>query len=67
MKKYLIDMSITKYYELIGMQKASEAVAYTLKEMTKYAQPCMTKKEPELAFSGFREWNISPNRRKVWV
>jgi methionyl aminopeptidase len=38
-------MSITKEFELIGMQKASEAVAYTLKEMTKFAQPGMTTKE----------------------
>jgi methionyl aminopeptidase len=38
-------MSIKKEFELIGMQKASEAVAYTLKEMTKYAQQGMTTKE----------------------
>ncbi len=38
-------MSITKEFELIGMQKASEAVAYALKEMTKFAQPGMTTKE----------------------
>jgi methionyl aminopeptidase len=38
-------MSITKEFELIGMQKASEAVAYTLKEMTKFAQPGMTTKQ----------------------
>jgi len=38
-------MSITKEFELIGMQKASEAVAYTLKEMTRFAQPGMTTKE----------------------
>lgn len=38
-------MSITKEIELIGMQKASEAVAYALKEMTKYAQLGMTTKE----------------------
>lgn len=38
-------MSITQEFELIGMQKASEAVAYTLKEMTKYAQPGMSTKE----------------------
>ncbi|WP_345990627.1 type I methionyl aminopeptidase [Chryseobacterium sp. Chry.R1] len=38
-------MSITNESELIGMQKASEAVAYTLKEMTNYAQPGMTTKE----------------------
>lgn len=38
-------MSITKEAELVGMQKASEAVAYTLKEMTKYAQPGMSTKE----------------------
>lgn len=38
-------MTITKEFELIGMQKASEAVAYTLKEMTKYAQLGMTTKE----------------------
>jgi len=38
-------MTIAKESELIGMQKASEAVAYTLKEMTKYAQLGMTTKE----------------------
>ena len=38
-------MSITNEFELIGMQKASEAVACTLKEMTKFAQPGMTTKE----------------------
>ena len=38
-------MSITSEFELIGMQKASEAVAHTLKEMTKFAQPGMTTKE----------------------
>ena len=38
-------MSITNEAELAGMQKISEAVAYTLKEMTQYAQPGMTTKE----------------------
>ena len=38
-------MTITKELEWIGMQKASEAVAYALREMTKYAQPGMTTKE----------------------
>jgi methionyl aminopeptidase len=38
-------MSITKHSELIGMQKASEAVAYTLKEMRNHAQPGMTTKQ----------------------
>lgn len=38
-------MSITKHAELLGMQKASEAVAFTLKEMRKYAQPGMTTKQ----------------------
>jgi methionyl aminopeptidase len=38
-------MSITKEAELIGMQKASEAVANTLKEMRNYAQPGMSTKE----------------------
>lgn len=38
-------MSITKQAELTGMQKASEAVAYTLKEMINYAQPGMSTKE----------------------
>ncbi len=38
-------MSITKESELLGMQKAGEAVAYTLKEMINYAQPGMTTKE----------------------
>ena len=38
-------MSITKEAELIGMKKASEAVAYTLKEMKNYAQSGMTTKQ----------------------
>jgi methionyl aminopeptidase len=38
-------MSITKESDLSGMQKASEAVAYTLKEMSNYAKPGMTTKE----------------------
>lgn len=38
-------MSITKESELLGMQKASEAVACTLKEMIDYAQPGMSTKE----------------------
>ena len=38
-------MSITVEAELIGMQKASEAVAYTLKEMRNYAQPGISTKQ----------------------
>lgn len=38
-------MSITKESELAGMQKASYAVAYTLKEMINYAQAGMSTKE----------------------
>lgn len=38
-------MSITKNEELIGMKKASEAVACTLKEMRNYAKPGMTTKQ----------------------
>jgi methionyl aminopeptidase len=38
-------MSITKESELIGMKKASEAVAYTLKEMRNHAQPGMSTKQ----------------------
>ncbi|GAB2813347.1 type I methionyl aminopeptidase [Ferruginibacter profundus] len=38
-------MSITKESELAGMKKASEAVALTLKEMRKFAQPGITTKE----------------------
>lgn len=38
-------MSITKESELIGMQKASQAVAMTLSEMVRYAQPGMSTKE----------------------
>lgn len=41
-------MSITKESELIGMKKASEAVAHTLKAMSDYAQPGMTTKELDL-------------------
>ena len=37
-------MSITKESELIGMKKASEAVALTLKAMRDYASPGMTTK-----------------------
>ena len=38
-------MSITKESELVGMKKASEAVAYTLKEMRNFALPGMTTKQ----------------------
>jgi methionyl aminopeptidase len=38
-------MSITKQAELIGMQNVSKVVAYTLKEMIKYASPGMTTKQ----------------------
>ncbi|HEY1062951.1 MAG TPA: type I methionyl aminopeptidase, partial [Daejeonella sp.] len=38
-------MSITKEEELIGMQKASEAVAFTLKEMRNYAQAGISTKQ----------------------
>lgn len=38
-------MSITTESELIGMQKASEAVAFALKEMRNFAKPGMTTKE----------------------
>lgn len=38
-------MSITNEAELAGMKKASEAVAYTLKEMRNYAQVGMSTKE----------------------
>jgi len=37
-------MSITKAEELVGMQKASEAVAYTLREMISFAKPGMSTK-----------------------
>lgn len=38
-------MSITTEEELLGMQKASEAVAYTLKEMRNYVSPGMSTKQ----------------------
>ena len=38
-------MSITKEEELIGIKKASEAVAYTLREMRNYVKPGMTTKQ----------------------
>ncbi len=38
-------MSITKESELIGMQEASKAVAETLRQMIRYAQPGMSTKE----------------------
>ncbi|HTM97118.1 MAG TPA: type I methionyl aminopeptidase [Pedobacter sp.] len=41
-------MSLTNESELLGMQKASEAVAFTLKEMINYAQVGMTTKELDL-------------------
>lgn len=40
-----LDMSITNEAELIGMQKISEAVAYTLKKMMNYAEAGMTTKD----------------------
>ncbi|GAB3218323.1 type I methionyl aminopeptidase [Algoriphagus aestuariicola] len=41
-------MSISKESELIGMQKASEAVAIALKEMTRYAKPGISTKDLDL-------------------
>lgn len=38
-------MSITNEFELAGMKKASEAVAFTLKEMTAFARPGISTKE----------------------
>jgi methionyl aminopeptidase len=38
-------MSVTKESDLLGMQRASEAVACTLREMTSYAKPGMSTKE----------------------
>jgi methionyl aminopeptidase len=38
-------MSITTESELVGMQKASEAVAFTLKKMREFAKPGMSTKE----------------------
>ncbi|MEI9920163.1 MAG: type I methionyl aminopeptidase [Bacteroidota bacterium] len=38
-------MSISTQTELLAMQKVSEAVAFTLKEMTNYAKPGMTTKQ----------------------
>ena len=38
-------MSITNEDQMIGMQKVSEAVAYTLKKMIEYAEPGMTTKD----------------------
>ncbi|RZK43024.1 MAG: type I methionyl aminopeptidase [Pedobacter sp.] len=38
-------MSITTEEEYLGMQKASEAVAYTLKEMRNYARPGISTKQ----------------------
>lgn len=38
-------MSITKEAELVGIKKASEAVAYTLKEMRNFAKPGIATKE----------------------
>lgn len=41
-------MSIIKETELVGMQKASEAVACTLKQMQDYAQPGMTTRQLDI-------------------
>lgn len=41
-------MSITKESDLIGMKKASEAVAYTLKEMRNFARPGMSTRALDL-------------------
>ncbi len=38
-------MSITKESELVGMQKTSDAVAYTSKKMRHNAQPGMTTRQ----------------------
>ncbi|WNI36204.1 type I methionyl aminopeptidase [Chryseobacterium sp. SG20098] len=38
-------MSITNEDQMLGMQKVSEAVAYTLKKMMDYAEPGMTTKD----------------------
>ncbi|TCN60838.1 methionine aminopeptidase type I [Flavobacterium circumlabens] len=38
-------MSITTESELVGMQKASDAVAFTLKKMREFAKPGMSTKE----------------------
>ncbi|MFC3160758.1 methionine aminopeptidase, type I [Chryseobacterium arachidis] len=50
-------MSITNEAELIGMQRVSEAVAYTLREMMNYAEAGMTTKDldefGEKILSGF--------------
>lgn len=39
------NMSITNEDQMLGMQKVSEAVAYTLKKMMDYAEPGMTTKD----------------------
>jgi methionyl aminopeptidase len=38
-------MSITRHSELMGMQAASEAVAFTLREMRNHVHPGMTTKQ----------------------
>ncbi|WP_243647788.1 type I methionyl aminopeptidase [Flaviaesturariibacter flavus] len=48
-------MSITKESELVGMQKASEAVACTLKEMRNYARPGMSTEELDEFGAGILE------------
>ena len=61
-------MSITKESELIGMKKASEAVAYTLKEMRNYAQPGMTTKQLD-NYGGkntFRFWGKISTIFNLW-
>jgi methionyl aminopeptidase len=44
-KKHTKTMSITRESELTGMKKVSEAVACTLKEMRRFAQPGMSTKQ----------------------
>lgn len=41
-------MSITNEAEMLGMKRVSEAVAFTLREMIKYAKPGMTTKDLDL-------------------
>lgn len=48
-------MSISTESELLGMQKASEAVAYTLKQMCKYAKVGMTTMELDQYGAGILE------------
>ena len=64
-------MSITKEWELLGMQEVSKVVAVTLKKMQEYDQPGMTTKELDeyggelLQFFGARSAHVRDFRIRI--